>query len=210
MYWHWIVQLLKFPFEYHFTYSWDLQIVLCLSQHINCTINWEPFSVMLVTDAWRQQVKHLLKRTVKDDQHTKKVAFHGEETLVLSLLLEYSASLWSNMLYSLSSLVCSSLPLSKFSLPSILGCSMLHCICLMMHCMLNLHMLVESSSIWVETYIICFLLWNVWVALVLLISNSTFCTNSLCIKASSQSFFLVATSCLKTLALRYNGCLLAL
>ena len=59
----------KFLFEYRCTDGWDLQVVLCLSEHINCTINWEPFSVTLVTDAVRQQVRPLIKRTVKDDQY---------------------------------------------------------------------------------------------------------------------------------------------
>ena len=63
---------LKFPFEYNYTDGCDLQVVLCLSQHVNCTINWKPFSVMLVTDTVRQQVKHLFKRTVKDGQYTVK------------------------------------------------------------------------------------------------------------------------------------------
>ena len=95
-----------------------------------------------------------------------------------------------------------------FSSSSILGCSMLHCMCSMLHCMLTSHVLVGSSSVWVETDFICLLIWNVWVALVL-ISNSKFFTNSLWIKASSQSFFLVAVSSLKTLALRFDRCLLA-
>ena len=130
---------LKFPFEYCYIDGWDLQVVLRLSEHINFTIYWEPFSVMLVTDAGRQQGKHLFKRTIKDYQYTIKVTFDGVEALVLSLLLEYSASLWSDMLYSLSSLVSFSLSVSKFSLPSILGCLMLHCMCSMLHCMLTSH-----------------------------------------------------------------------
>ena len=48
---------------------------------------------MLVTDAGRQQVKHLFKKTIKDDQYTVKAACDGGEILVISLLLEYSASL---------------------------------------------------------------------------------------------------------------------
>ena len=48
---------------------------------------------MLVSDAGREQVKHLFKRTVKDYQYAIKAAFDGAKTLVLSLLLEYSASL---------------------------------------------------------------------------------------------------------------------
>ena len=46
----------------------------------------------MVTDAGKQH-KHLFKRTVDDGQYKIKAAFDGEETLVLSLLLEYSASL---------------------------------------------------------------------------------------------------------------------
>ena len=48
---------------------------------------------MLVTYARRQQVKNVSKRKVKNGHYTIKAAFDGEETLVLLLLLEYSASL---------------------------------------------------------------------------------------------------------------------
>ena len=72
-------------------------VVLCLSEHISCTINWEPLSDMLVTDARRHQVKHLFKRTIKDDQYTVKAAFNREETPALLLLLEYSALFQEDM-----------------------------------------------------------------------------------------------------------------
>ena len=131
---------LKFPFEYRCTDGWDFKVVLCLSKHINCTINWEPWNIMLVTDAGRQQVKHLFKRTAKDDQYTIKAAFDREETLVLSWLLEYSACIFSFFSGFLSRSV------SKFSSPSILGCLMLHCKCSMFHCITS-HVLVGSSSV---------------------------------------------------------------
>ena len=73
---------------------------------------------MLVTDAGRQQVKHLFKKTIKDDQYTLKAACDGGEILVISLLLEYSASLWSDVLSSL----VPSFAVPKFSSLSILGC----------------------------------------------------------------------------------------
>ena len=146
---------LKFPFEYRCTNGCDLQVVLCFSGHVSYTISWEPFSIMLVIDAGRQQVKQFFKRTVKDDQYTMKANFDGEETLVLSLLLDCSASLWSDMLYSFSSPVSSSHSVSKFSSSSILGCSILHYKCSILHCMLSSHVLVGSSFVWVENDVIC-------------------------------------------------------
>ena len=121
------------------------------------------------------------------------------------MLLQYYASLWSDMLYSLSLLLFSSLSVSKFSQLATLGCSMLHWMCSIFHCML---MFVGRIN---------FCLGGNWLFITLKFLSGFGVIRKIEIlhyfvvpKSFYQRFIWVAASSLKTLALHFNSCLIAL